>query len=78
MEKRIVAQLLISMDSLALDNKENNGKPVIVLAATNRPDTIDSALRRGGRFDTEINMGVPNEPMRREDLAHSDEKYTYL
>jgi len=64
MEKRIVAQLLISMDSLALDNKENNGKPVIVLAATNRPDTIDSALRRGGRFDTEINMGVPNEPMR--------------
>lgn len=64
MEKRIVAQLLISMDSLALDNKENNGKPVIVLAATNRPDTIDPALRRGGRFDTEINMGVPNEPMR--------------
>ena len=64
MEKRIVAQLLISMDSLALDNKENHGKPVIVLAATNRPDTIDSALRRGGRFDTEINMGVPNEPMR--------------
>jgi ribosome biogenesis ATPase len=62
MEKRIVAQLLISMDSLAME--ANDGKPVIVLAATNRPDALDPALRRGGRFDTEINMGVPNEPMR--------------
>ncbi|KAF2645911.1 AAA-domain-containing protein [Massarina eburnea CBS 473.64] len=62
MEKRIVAQLLISMDGLAME--ENDGKPVIVLAATNRPDSLDPALRRGGRFDTEINMGVPNEPMR--------------
>ncbi|KAF1937593.1 AAA-domain-containing protein [Clathrospora elynae] len=63
MEKRIVAQLLISMDSLAMEG--NDGKPVIVLAATNRPDSLDPALRRGGRFDTEINMGVPNEPMRK-------------
>jgi ribosome biogenesis ATPase len=62
MEKRIVAQLLISMDSLAMEG--NNGKPVIVLAASNRPDSLDPALRRGGRFDTEINMGVPNEHMR--------------
>ncbi|KAK7511062.1 P-loop containing nucleoside triphosphate hydrolase protein [Phyllosticta citriasiana] len=62
MEKRIVAQLLISMDSLAVE--ANEGKPVIVLAATNRPDSLDPALRRGGRFDTEINMGVPNEKMR--------------
>lgn len=62
MEKRIVAQLLISMDGLAMES--NEGKPVIVLAATNRPDSIDPALRRGGRFDTEINMGVPNEGMR--------------
>ncbi|CBX91506.1 similar to AAA family ATPase/60S ribosome export protein Rix7 [Plenodomus lingam JN3] len=62
MEKRIVAQLLISMDSLAMES--NDGKPVIVLAATNRPDSLDPALRRGGRFGTEINMGVPNEPMR--------------
>ncbi|KAL5406922.1 hypothetical protein PMIN03_007473 [Paraphaeosphaeria minitans] len=62
MEKRIVAQLLISMDSLAMDSKD--GKPVIVLAASNRPDSLDPALRRGGRFDTEINMGVPNEPTR--------------
>lgn len=62
MEKRIVAQLLISMDSLSME--ANDGKPVIVLAATNRPDSIDPALRRGGRFDTEINMGVPNEKTR--------------
>jgi ribosome biogenesis ATPase len=62
MEKRIVAQILISMDNLAMET--NNGKPVIVLAATNRPDSLDPALRRGGRFDTEINMGVPNEEMR--------------
>lgn len=62
MEKRIVAQFLISMDSLAMEG--NDGKPVIVLAASNRPDSLDPALRRGGRFDTEINMGVPNEAMR--------------
>lgn len=62
MEKRIVAQLLLSMDGLAME--ANDGKPVIVLAATNRPDSLDPALRRGGRFDTEINMGVPNESTR--------------
>jgi ribosome biogenesis ATPase len=66
MEKRIVAQLLISMDSLAME--QNDGKPVIVLAATNRPDSLDPALRRGGRFGTEINMGVPNETMREQIL----------
>lgn len=60
MEKRIVAQLLVSMDELERDDQ----KPVIVIAATNRPDSIDPALRRGGRFDTEINIGVPNERVR--------------
>lgn len=64
MEKRIVSQLLISMDQLERDA----AKPVIVLAATNRPDSLDPALRRGGRFDTEINMGVPNERVREEIL----------
>lgn len=64
MEKRIVAQLLLSIDSLDTASTNGNAKPVVVLAATNRPDAIDPALRRGGRFDTEINMGVPNEPMR--------------
>lgn len=62
MEKRIVAQLLTCLDDLALEKTE--GKPVIVLAATNRPDSLDAALRRGGRFDKEINMTVPSEPVR--------------
>ena len=62
MEKRIVAQLLTCMDDLAIE--KTNGKPVIVLAATNRPDSLDPALRRGGRFNKEINMNVPNEPAR--------------
>lgn len=62
MEKRIVAQLLTCMDDLALE--KTDGKPVIVLAATNRPDSLDPALRRGGRFDKEINLSVPSEPVR--------------
>jgi ribosome biogenesis ATPase len=66
MEKRIVAQLLTCMDSLALS--KTNGKPVIVLAATNKPDSLDPALRRGGRFDKEINLPVPSEPVREQIL----------
>jgi ribosome biogenesis ATPase len=62
MEKRIVAQLLTCMDDLALE--KTDGKPVIVLAATNRPESLDAALRRGGRFDKEINMTVPSERVR--------------
>ena len=72
MEKRIVAQLLISMDGAAAEN--NDGKPVIILGATNRPDSIDPALRRGGRFGTEINMGVPNELTRRKILEAQTRK----
>lgn len=60
MEKRIVAQLLTCMDSLSPENNKN-GNPVLVLGATNRPDSIDSALRRAGRFDREICLGVPDE-----------------
>ena len=66
MEKRIVAQLLTCMDDLIME--KTNGKPVIVLAATNRPDSLDPALRRGGRFNKEINMTVPNELMREQIL----------
>lgn len=66
MEKRIVAQLSTCMDDLDLE--KTDGKPVIVLAATNRPDSLDAALRRGGRFDKEINMSVPTEPVREEIL----------
>lgn len=66
MEKRIVAQLLTCMDDIAVE--KTDGKPVIVLAATNRPDSLDAALRRGGRFDKEINMTVPSEPVREQIL----------
>lgn len=59
MERRIVAQLLTSMDELSFE--KTNYKPVIVIGATNRPDSLDSALRRAGRFDREICLNVPNE-----------------
>jgi ribosome biogenesis ATPase len=62
MEKRIVAQLLTLMDELTL--QKTGGKPVIVMGATNRPDSLDSALRRAGRFDREICLNVPNETQR--------------
>ncbi|CAM9122040.1 unnamed protein product [Chrysoparadoxa australica] len=62
MEKRIVAQLLTCLDSLAPEN--TGGRPVLVVGATNRPNDLDSALRRAGRFDREIMLGVPNEQAR--------------
>lgn len=62
MERRIVAQLLTLMDELSLEKTDN--KPVIVMGATNRPDSLDSALRRAGRFDREICLNVPNEEQR--------------
>ncbi|GGL52177.1 CDC48 family AAA ATPase [Halocalculus aciditolerans] len=58
-ERRVVAQLLSLMDGL-----EDRGD-VIVIAATNRPDGIDPALRRPGRFDREIEVGVPDREGRR-------------
>jgi len=61
-EKRVVAQLLSLMDGM-----EARGK-VVVIAATNRPDAIDPALRRPGRFDREIEIGVPDQPGRLEIL----------
>lgn len=59
MEKRIVAQLLTCMDSLSTSTSH-----VMVIGATNRPDAIDPALRRAGRFDREICLGVPDEKAR--------------
>jgi transitional endoplasmic reticulum ATPase len=61
-EDRVVGQLLSLMDGL-----EARGD-VIVIGATNRVDDLDPALRRGGRFDREIEVGVPNEIGRREIL----------
>jgi len=61
-EKRIVAQLLTLMDGLNKSNK------VIVIAATNRPDALDEALRRPGRFDRELEIGIPKEDDRLEIL----------
>ncbi|ASJ04979.1 CDC48 family AAA ATPase [Thermococcus barossii] len=61
-EKRVVSQLLTLMDGL-----KGRGK-VIVIAATNRPDALDPALRRPGRFDREIEVGVPDKQGRKEIL----------
>ncbi len=61
-ERRVVAQLLTLMDGL-----QGRGQ-VIVIAATNRPDAIDQALRRPGRFDREIEIGIPDRDGRKEVL----------
>ena len=74
MEKRIVAQLLTCMDDL--DLAKTGGKPVVVLAATNRVDSLDPALRRGGRFDKEIMMPVPNEKVREQILRSLTKDWT--
>ncbi|KAH6909267.1 P-loop containing nucleoside triphosphate hydrolase protein [Coprinopsis sp. MPI-PUGE-AT-0042] len=62
MERRIVAQFLTCMDELSWEKTEN--KAIIVIGATNRPDSLDAALRRAGRFDHEISMGVPDDEAR--------------
>jgi transitional endoplasmic reticulum ATPase len=61
-EKRVVSQLLTLMDGI-----KGRGQ-VVVIAATNRPNTLDPALRRFGRFDREIDIGVPDEVGRMEIL----------
>jgi len=61
-ERRVVSQLLTMMDGL-----KSRGQ-VIVIGATNRPDSLDPALRRPGRFDREIEIGVPNKEGRFEIL----------
>jgi transitional endoplasmic reticulum ATPase len=61
-ERRVVAQLLALMDGLQARGQ------VIVVAATNRPNAVDPALRRGGRFDREIEIGVPDKNGRLEIL----------
>ena len=63
-ERRLVAQLLTLMDGL--EPRQN----IVVIAATNRPDAIDEALRRPGRFDREIVIGVPDETRPARDPRH--------
>jgi len=62
-EKKIVSQLLTLMDGIAAKSQ------VVVIACTNRPNSIDPSLRRFGRFDREIDIGVPDEKGRTEILA---------
>ncbi|XVF03550.1 hypothetical protein REPUB_Repub05bG0003400 [Reevesia pubescens] len=80
MERRIVTQLMTCMDEshrLVQPNdkdsssESSDSKPgyVLVIGATNRPDAVDSALRRPGRFDREIVLGVPDENARHEILS---------
>ena len=75
MERRIVAQLLTCMDGifvqlfsqvnlLDLSLGKTDGNPVMIIGATNRPDSLDPALRRAGRFDREICMNVPDDHAR--------------
>ncbi|XP_049827449.1 nuclear valosin-containing protein-like isoform X1 [Schistocerca gregaria] len=65
MERRIVAQLLTCLDEL---NQRDGGSGVLVIGATNRPDSLDPALRRAGRFDREVCLGIPNQEARAEIL----------
>ncbi|CAN0004882.1 unnamed protein product, partial [Laminaria digitata] len=62
-EKRIVSQLLTLMDGIKPTSH------VVVIAATNRPNVIDPALRRFGRFDRELDIGIPDEEGRMEVLS---------
>ena len=67
MESRIVGQLLACMDDLN-EKKSTEDSHVVVIGATNRPDTLDPALRRAGRFEREISLGIPDEKSRSEIL----------
>nr|CAD7576391.1 unnamed protein product [Timema californicum] len=61
MERRIVSQLLSCLDELG---EKEGGNNVLVIGATNRPDSIDPALRRAGRFDREVSIGIPDTKAR--------------
>ncbi|KAM9962985.1 hypothetical protein ACTFIW_006206 [Dictyostelium discoideum] len=73
-EKRIVGSLLTLMDGVVSTSDQNDGgnvnggDKVIVIGCTNRPDSIDSALRRPGRFDNEIEISIPNQQGREQIL----------
>lgn len=62
MELRMVSQLMTCMDSLTL--QRTGGAPVLVVAASNKPENIDPGLRRTGRFDREVTLPIPDEGAR--------------
>lgn len=66
MERRIVSQLISSLDNLKLTE---GGQSVLVIGATTRPDVLDPALRRVGRFDHEISIGIPTRKDRKDILT---------
>ncbi|CAL1389388.1 unnamed protein product [Linum trigynum] len=87
MERRIVTQLMTCMDEYhklvqpadetsKAESSEQRAGYVLVIGATNRPDAIDSALRRPGRFDREIMLGVPDEDARAHILSVLTKKCT--
>ena len=69
MEVRIVAQL-----SSCLDDLDSSEERVVVVGITSRPESIDQGLRRAGRFEREISLGVPNEEARIEILQRLTSK----
>ncbi|CAF2703281.1 unnamed protein product [Rotaria sp. Silwood2] len=74
MERRIVTQLLACLDELSRSPMTR----VAIIGSTNRPDSLDPALRRAGRFDHEIALGIPNENERRRILTMMCRKLTSL
>ncbi|NXR56128.1 SPAT5 protein, partial [Hippolais icterina] len=74
-EKRVVASLLTLMDGIGSEGSEGQ---LLVLGATNRPDALDAALRRPGRFDTEIEIGIPNAQDRLDILQKLLKKVPHL
>ncbi|CAF3236168.1 unnamed protein product [Rotaria socialis] len=74
MERRIVTQLLACLDELSRLPMTR----VVIIGSTNRPDSLDPALRRAGRFDHEISLGIPNEIERRRILTMMCRKLTSL
>ncbi|CAO3612007.1 unnamed protein product [Cunninghamella blakesleeana] len=64
LEKRIVTTLLTLMDGAVDSDTENQSNRIVVLGATNRPNSLDDALRRPGRFDREVEIGIPNSDSR--------------
>ncbi|CAG8489786.1 13918_t:CDS:10 [Ambispora leptoticha] len=63
-EKRIVATLLTLMDGISSKKSGNQQDRIVIVGATNRPNSLDRALRRPGRFDREIEIGIPNADSR--------------